>query len=214
MAIFGNLSDMGLLDLIPLLAHQNGRLVLIHKNGNLDIYLSGRRIVCAQEDRRVLSPSQLEERLFALVEQEDGSFEFFRDERPKHQRGCISIPVDELMLKLVTLKDELESVRANLPLPDTVFALANVAVAYSEPELAEFLDRAWPHLTEGASARSLARALGLPLERVRYLLYKLRTLGAIQPKAQKTETTGERRGLAGRLLGMLKRRFRNLSWSL
>jgi len=214
MAIFGNLSDMGLLDLIPLLAHQNGRLVLIRKDGNLDLYLSGRRIICAQEDRRVLSPSQLEERLFELVQRQEGGFEFFRDERPKHQRGCLNLSVDELMLKLVTLKDELESVRANLPLPDTVFTLGNVALAYSEPELAEFLDRAWPYLTEGASARSLARALGLPLERVRYLIYKLRTLGAVQPKVQKPKTTSERRGLAGRLLGMLKRRFRSLSWSL
>jgi len=214
MAIFGNLNDMGLLDLIPLLSHQNGRLVLIRKDGNLDIYFSGRRIICAQEDRRVLSPSQLEERLFALIEKAEGGFEFFRDEQPRHQRGCLNIPVDELMLKLVTLKDELESVRANLPLPDTVFTLGNAALAYSEPELAEFLDRAWPYLTEGASARTLSRSLGLPLERVRYVLYKLRTLGAIQPKAQKSTPTRERRSLAGKLLGMLKRRFQSLSWSL
>jgi len=214
MAIFGNLSDMGLLDLIPLLAHQNGRLVLIHRDGNLNMYFAGRRIVCAHEDRRVLSPGQLEERLFSLLERQEGSFEFFRDERPKHTRGCINVSVDELMLKLVTLKDELESVRENLPLPDTVFTLANVAVAYSEPELAEFLDRAWPHLTEGASARTLSRALGQPVERVRYLLYKLRTLGAVQPKVQTAQASQERRSLADRLLGMLKRRFRSFSWSL
>ncbi len=214
MAIFGNLKDIGLLDLIPLLAHQNGRLVLIHKNGNLDVYFSGRRVVCALEDRRVLSPSQLEERLFSFVERGEAGFEFFTNETPPHRRGCLNLPVDELVLKLVTLKDEIESVRENLPLPDTVFTLGNVALAYSEPELAEFLDRAWPHLTEGASARALAKELGLPLERVRYLIYKLRSLGAVQPKAQTERPTGERRGLAGRLLGMLKRRFRSLSWSL
>jgi len=214
MAIFGNLRDIGLLDLIPLLAHQNGRLVLIRKEGNLELFLAGRRVVCAEEDRRVLSPNQLEERLFELVQSGEGSFEFFRDEKPKHTTGCLNLPVDELVLKLVTLKDELESVRENLPLPDTVFALGNVALAYSDPVLAEFLDRAWPHLSEGASARRLAKVLEMPLERVRYLLYKLRSLGAVQPLAKKPRASSERRGLAGRLLGLLKRRFRGTSWSL
>ena len=213
MAIFGNLRDMSLLDLVPLLAHQNGKLVLLGRNGNLDIYLSGRQIVCAIEDRRALSPGQLEERLFSFVELGEGGFEFFTNERPPHQHGCLNLPVDELVLKLVTLKDELESVRDNLPLPDTVFTLGNVALAYEDPELAEFLDRAWPLLSEGASARAIAQTLELPTDRVRYFLYKLRNLGAIQPKVRSEQPSKERRNLAGRLLGMLKKRFRNLSWN-
>ncbi len=214
MAIFGNLKDIGLLDLIPLLAHQNGRLVLIRKEGNLELFLAGRRITCAEEDRRVLSPRELEERLFELVQNGEGSFEFFRNEEPKHQTGCLNLPVDELVLKLVTLKDELENVREKLPLPDTIFTLGNVATAYSDPTLAEFLDRAWPHLSAGASARKLAKLLEMPIERVRYLLYKLRSLGAVRPMTQTAHPTAERRGLAGRLLGLLRRRFRGTSWSL
>ena len=214
MAIFGDLRSMNLLDIVPLLMHLNGKLILTREKSSLHLVIRGRRIICAREDHRILSESQLEELLFDFLDEKQGEFTFHKSENPSFLRNGINLPLDELILKLITLRDELDNVRAELPLPDTVFALANVAVAYSEPDLAEFLDRAWPHLTEGASARSLARALGLPLERVRYLLYKLRTLGAIQPKAQKAETNGERRGLAGRLLGMLKKRFRNLSWSL
>ncbi len=214
MAIFGNLRDIGLLDLLPLLAHQTGRLVLIRKKGNLELYVQGRRVVCAEEERRVLSPGQLEERLFEILEGGEGSFEFFPGEAPRHRRGCLNLPVDELVLKLVTLKDELESVREQLPMPDTVFTLGNVALAYSDPALAEFLDRAWPHLSEGSSARRLAPLVGLPTDRVRYLLHKLRTLGAVRPLERRPEATRERRGLAGRLLGLLRRRFGSNSWSL
>ncbi len=214
MAIFGNLRDIGLIDLLPLLSHQDGRLVLIHKEGNLELYIQHRRVVCAEEERRVLSPGQLEERLFEFLERGEGSFEFFRGEAPRHQRGCLNLPVDELVLKLVTLKDELESVREQLPMPDTVFTLGNVALAYSDPVLAEFLDRAWPYLSEGASARRLAPLVGLPTDRVRYLLYKLRSLGAVQPLEQRVKVPQERRSLAGRLLGLLRRRFGKFSWSL
>ncbi len=214
MAIFGNLRDIGLIDLLPLLSHQNGRLALIRKDGTLELYIQRRRVVCAEEERRVLSPGQLEERLFEVLEGSEGSFEFFPGEAPRHQRGCLNLPVDELVLKLVTLKDEVESVREQLPMPDTVFTLGNVALAYGDPVLAEFLDRAWPHLSEGASARRLAALVGLPTDRVRYLLYKLRTLGAVQPLERRPEPTRERRGLAGRLLGLLRRRFGNNSWSL
>ena len=99
-------------------------------------------------------------------------------------------------------------------MPDTVFTLGNVALAYSDPVLAEFLDRAWPHLSEGASARRLAPLVGLPTDRVRYLLYKLRSLGAVQPLEQRVKVPQERRSLAGRLLGLLRRRFGKFSWSL
>ncbi len=214
MAIFGNLRDIGLLDLLPLLAHQRGKLVLLRREGNLELYLAGGRVECAEEGGRPLSPGQLEERLFDLLQAGEGSFEFLRGEKPKHRHGCLKLPVEELVLKLVTLKDELEHARENLPLPDTVFTLGNVALAYSEPALAEFLDRAWPHLTQGTSARRLAKLLDLPLERVRYQLYKLRSLGAVQPLVQRPRTTGERRSLAGRLLGLLRRRFGGTSWSL
>jgi len=199
---------------MPLLAHQNGRLVLIGRDRNLNLYFSGRKVICAVEDKRVLSRAQLEERLLDFLDQKDGSFEFFGGDAPPIRRGCIDVPVEELSLKLVTLKDELDSVKENLPLPDTVFTLGNVAVAYSDNELAEFLDRAWPYLVEGASARVLSRELGLPLQRVRYILYKLRNLNAVSPKAQQVAPSQERRGIAGRLLRYLKRRFQSLSWSL
>lgn len=214
MAIFGNLRDIGLLELLPLLAHQTGRLVLVHKEGSLEVYLAKRRVVCAEAGRRVLSPTQLEEKLFQLAQARAGSFEFFPGETPKHRRGCYNLSVDELVLKLATLRDEIESASGELPLPDTVFTLGNVATAYANPTLAEFLDRAWPHLSMGASARQLARALDLPLERVRYLLYKLRALGAVQPLERRAKVSEERRGLAGRLLGLLRRRFGKISWSL
>ena len=213
MAIFGNLRDIGLLDLLPLLAHKKGRLMLIRKKGTLELYLSGRRVICAEEDHRVLSPNQLEERLFELVQEGEGGFEFFRNESPKHRRGCLNLAIDELVLKLATQKDELENVRGHLPHPDTVFTLDHVALAYNDPNLAEFLDRAWPHLSAGASAQELAQALGMPLERVRYLLYKLRTLGAIEPFERPPQPSRERQGIARRLLGLIRRRFARASWN-
>ncbi len=214
MAIFGNLRDIGLLDLLPMLSHQRGKLVLIRREGNLALYLAGGRIECAEEGGRPLSPTQLEERLFEILHSQDAGFEFFRGEAPRHGKGCIRIPVEELVLKLATLRDELEHARENLPLPDTVFTLGNVALAYGDPSLAEFLDRAWPQLTQGASARSLAKQLDLPIERVRYLLYKLRSLGAILPKTKTPRATRERKSLAVRLLGLLRRRFGSVSWNL
>ena len=214
MAIFGDLQDIGLLDLLHLLAHQTGRLVLVHKEGSLEVFLANRNVICAQIGYRALSPNQLEEKLFDLARGRGGSFEFHPGEAPKHRRGCFRLSVDELALKLATLKDEIENARGQLPMPDTIFTLGNVATAYANPTLAEFLDRAWPHLSVGASARQMARALDLPLEHVRYLLYKLRSLGAVQPLERRVKASEGRRSLAGRLLGLLRRRFGKISWSL
>jgi len=211
MAIFGNLKEIGLLELIPFLAHQSGVLQIQSQGRTLSLELGGRRVRCAAENGRVLSPAQLEERLLGLLG-EGGRFEFKRDARPLSQHGCHPIPIDELVLKLATWRDELEHVADKLPLPDTLFTLADASRAYQDPELARFMDQAWGELAEGASARSLAQTLGLPLNRVRYFLYKLRYMGAIQAKPKEKRPQGP--PIVERLLSFLKRRLGDPSWSL
>ncbi len=211
-AIFGNLKDISLLDLLPLLSGQQGKLSLRPKRGaELLLFLNNSRITCAKKGEAALPPHRVEEELFGLLDRPEAEFAFHIGDRPDRCLGRLDLRLEELLLKLSTLRDEIQSVAGALPLPDTVFAFADPGRAEGDPELRDFVRLAWSQLERGTSARELAGLLGMPLDRVRYLFYKLRALGVIQPLAQSPRLG--RRGIARQLLGLLKRRFRTWSWS-
>ena len=210
MAIFGDLKDIGVLDIFPIVAPQNGRFVVEEGDRRLIFYLRGGRLICAYVNDTPLSPAGVEEVFLELARKGRGRFRFEMNQSPPRCNTALNLSADELLLRVATLKDEIEYVEDALPHPRATFVLVNLEKAKADPELYLFLQRAWPQLTKGASAESLSRDLKMVKDRVRYLLYKARLLGAIQLKARERRLK-EPSGLIRRMLGFFLRRSRQAS---
>ncbi len=210
MAIFGDLKDIGVLDIFPIIAPQNGRFVVEDGGRHLIFYLRGGRLVCAYVNDTPLSPAGVEEVFLELARNGRGRFRFEMNQAPTQCNAALNLPADELLLRVATLKDEIEHVEKALPHPRATFILVNPEKAKADPELYTFLQHAWPHLAKGASAESLSLELKMVKDRVRYLLYKARLLGAIQLKTRERRRK-EPSGLVRRMLAFFQRRSRQAS---
>jgi hypothetical protein len=210
MAIFGDLKDIGILDIFPIVASQNGRFEIEDGNRRLIFYLRGGRLVCAYENDAPLGPTGVEEAFLNLARNGRGRFRFELNASPANCNAALNLPADELLLRVATLKDEIEYVEDALPHPRATFILVNPEKAKGEPELYLFLQHAWPYLAEGTSAEHLSRELKMAQDRVRYLLYKARLLGAIRLKTRERKAK-EAPGLVRRVLSFFQRRSRQAS---
>ena len=211
MAIFGSLKDITLLDLLPLLLRQDGRLFLMpERGGELSLYLVQGRVLCAERNTEPLPLYRLEEELFAIMNAEGVPFEFVPGATISTKCLRLNASVEELFLKLTALRDELARVKAPLPLPDTVFVLARVG-ELRDPALSDFLRRAREFLERGATPRQLSVLLEEPLDKVRYLLLKLRLLGLVRPLPRPKKAGNK--GTAAKLLELFKRRFGLRVWN-
>ena len=208
MAVFGSLKDIDLLELLPLLSGQKGKLILTPQKGTeFTLYIDGDKVVCVQKGRNGLPPLRVQEQLFGIINGEgDANFEFVPGGTPKRCYGQLELRLDELVLKLSTLRDEVKNLKNSLPHPRAIFALANPAPAFKDTQLAAFVNESWSLLEKGTSAEEIAAKQGIPLDHVRYMLYRLRALGVIKPLPKATQPE-KRKGLASRLLGLIKRRF-------
>ncbi len=210
MAIFGDLKDIGVLDIFPIIAPQNGRFVVEDGGRHLIFYLRGGRLVCAYVNDTPLSPAGVEEVFLELARNGRGRFRFEMNQAPSQCNAALNLPADELLLRVATLKDEIEYVEKALPHPRAEFLLVNPEKAKGEPELYLFLQHAWPHLARGASAEVLSREFDMALDRVRYLLYKARLLGAVRLRVRERKAL-ETPGLVRRMLAFFQRRSRQAS---
>lgn len=206
MAIFGNLKQISLGDLLPLLKSQKGSLEIFNLDAlpRVTLFVEAGRLVSLQLAGKPVDEVQVRSVIGALMNAKRGSFEFIPGVSPRdrHPSGW---DLDRLMLAVTTIADEMVVAEDNLPHPDTVFRL----ISSSDPEdsrVADFWGRAREMLAEGASSRQLSQQLGVPLSHAGFYLLKLRQAGLIEPVRADSSRPGKR-GLAGRLLGALKRRF-------
>ena len=208
MAIFGNLNQMSLSDLLPLLAVQDGALEVfnLEQHPRVTLYFQRGLLQCLHIGSRPADPLQARSTVSRLVNAGRGSFEFVPGAVPRRCTQPLGWPLDRLLLATVTVQDEIGELERQLPHPETIFAL----VRQADPEdgrLTDFWKRSRDLLEQGASAKELAAKLGMPLDHAQYYLLKLRQLGLLQPVRKRARRSGSPAATASRLLGALKRHF-------
>ncbi|WP_293171603.1 DUF4388 domain-containing protein [Oceanithermus sp.] len=209
MAIFGSLNHMSLGDLLPLLAAQDGALEIfnLERQPRVTLYISKGTLYCLSVGGRPVDTLQARSVVGELMNARRGSFEFLPGARARRCEERLDLRMDRLLVALTSTQDEFMMAREHLPHPDTVFR----AVGEGGPEdgrLEDFWGRARDRLAAGASAQTLAAELDMPLDHVRFYLYKLRQAGNVEPvRVRATRPSGDRSQLASRLLNSLRRRF-------
>jgi hypothetical protein len=209
LAIFGDLQDMPLVDLLSMLGGRSGLLDVWDVGGKRNRYilaLDRGNLLWMKDEGGYLDPLKARSALLELASAGRGAFEFTPVEPPKGS-PLLNWPIERVLLSVTTIHDELASYNSLLPDPKTRFQVAALEVWLEEP-LYSFWERAKPLLQTGASAEDLASRLRLPLDEVRYYLHKLRLVGKVAPVRayEETRKDEEKQGLFRRLLAALRGR--------
>jgi len=209
LAIFGDLQDMPLVDLLSMLGRRSGLLDVWDVGGKRNRYilaLDRGNLLWVKDEGGYLDPLKARSTLLELASAGRGAFEFTPVEPPKGS-PLLNWPIERVLLSVTTIHDELASYNSLLPDPKTRFQVAALEVWLEEP-LYSFWERAKPLLQAGASAEDLASRLRLPLDEVRYYLHKLRLVGKVAPVRayEETRKDEEKQGLFRRLLAALRGR--------
>jgi hypothetical protein len=209
LAIFGDLQDMPLVDLLSMLGRRSGLLDVWDVGGKRNRYilaLDRGNLLWMKDEGGYLDPLKARSTLLELASARRGAFEFTPVEPPKGS-PLLNWPIERVLLSVTTIHDELASYKGLLPDPKTRFQAAALEVWLEEP-LYSFWERAKPLLQAGASAEDLASRLRLPLDEVRYYLHKLRLVGKVAPVRayEETRKDEEKQGLFRRLLAALRGR--------
>jgi hypothetical protein len=209
LAIFGDLQDMPLVDLLSMLGRRSGLLDVWDVGGKRNRYilaLDRGNLLWMKDEGGYLDPLKARSALLELASAGRGAFEFTPIEPPKGS-PLLNWPIERVLLSVTTVHNELASYKSLLPDPKTRFQVAALEVWLEEP-LYSFWERAKPLLQTGASAEDLASRLRLPLDEVRYYLHKLRLAGKVAPVRayEETRKDEEKQGLFRRLLAALRGR--------
>lgn len=175
MAIYGNLSDFSLRDILTVVGGKHGVLTVDQQDGQvLRLDIAGTSITRMTMERPIESRTegQLLLRMFA-----QGSGEFRFETQEAVDAGRSFLRMDELLegRGAVPLDER------DLPHPKTVFLVIKGRQVELSPDLADFLEVSEPLLTEGASAERISQQLGFPLEGTRRNLQRLRQVKKVWP---------------------------------
>lgn len=194
MALFGSLDSLPLEELLQLLAQKEGALEIWNLKDipPTVIYLKPGFIRSIDQNGKPLEPLAAKALLQTLIQTRQGSFEFFPGAKPKHKYR-LNWSLEKVLLSTVTLQDELERYRPLLPDPRAVFKVTPMAKKSLPQE--SFLRKALPYLQKGVSAETLTKALKMPLDLVRFYLFRLERKGLV-------ERTGKIEGVRPGLLGL------------
>ena len=210
LSIFGNLEQMPLADLLPLLAAKDGVLEIfgLKNQGQATLVLSAGMLRCLFLKGVEVDPVRARVVMAALLKSRRGAFEFSPGLADKRCGKPLDWSVTHLLLSTVTLQDELQNEAGGLPHPDTRFVATTGHPDLAEDAaLADFFYDARGYLDRGASASELARAMQLPLNYIRWNLAKLRRLGAVHVAARTAGKGRVNSGVARTLLARLRQRF-------
>ncbi|WP_040683587.1 DUF4388 domain-containing protein [Thermus igniterrae] len=200
MALLGNLNSIRLEEILQILAQREGALELWNLKDipPTTLYLKPGRIRSVDQKGKPLDPLAAKAVLQALLQAREGSFEFIPGAKPPHGVR-LGWPVERVLLGLITLQDEMAQYQAQLPHPQMVFLYRPPACPGEALEAPgrDFLERARPHLERGASAEELAQALGLPLDTVRFYLFRLEAKGWVRAAGWRRPAQGWLRWLGG-----------------
>jgi len=166
MAVFGNLRDMPLPDLVAMLGRRSGVLEVFGLPGKRSGYalaLDGGKVLWVREGNRLLDPVEARFTLQELFRLQEGAFEFTPGVPPA-EGMVLGWPLERLLLTLTTVEDEFQAYRPLLPDPKTRFQAAALEVWLEEP-LWSFWERARPLLQGGPRRKSWPTGSGFPWTR-------------------------------------------------
>ncbi|RTI01550.1 hypothetical protein CSW23_12055 [Thermus scotoductus] len=181
-------------ELLQLLAQKEGALEIWNLKDipPTVIYLKPGFIRSIDQNGKPLEPLAAKALLQTLIQTRQGSFEFFPGAKPKHKYR-LNWSLEKVLLSTIALQDELERYRPLLPDPRAVFKVTPMAKKSLPQE--SFFRKALPYLQKGVSAETLAKALKMPLDLVRFYLFRLERKGLV-------ERTGKIEGVRPGLLGL------------
>jgi hypothetical protein len=186
MAIFGSLDELPIPEILSMLGQRSGHLKVwdLPDDKRCDLYIDKGKLKALRiNGRKVQEVFEVREEMVSLLSTTRGSFEFDRC-APKALQQGLNVSIQQLLLSAATAIDEIAAYRNNFADPRTRFQMLTSFDTWTDQELAHFWERAESTLMEGASAQELADMLAISLEQVQLTLYKLRSLGIIEPVRQ------------------------------
>ncbi len=178
MVVLGNLRETALPEVLSLLSTREGLLEIWGVPGQAPtgIYLAPGRIRHIVRGGKPLPKEEAKVAFYGLLAAQEGRFEFIPGVRPPFPER-LGWPLERVLLGTLTLTDELRHYQKVLPPPQTRFRFK--AEKPLEKRFQSFFQKALPYLKRGATALELSQALRIPVDLVRYYLYRLQAQGVV-----------------------------------
>ncbi len=207
MAIFGNLNNMALADLLPFISQQRGVMEIFNLASlpRISLYLENGKLSCMRLEDRYVDELRARSVMTELLRARRGAFEFVPGVSPRRCQKRLGWSVDRLLLTAMTTMDEFSEMTDELPHPGTIFRAVG-GLRPQQQRLQSFWNSSYNLLQTGASSERLSRELRMPLDHTRFYLHRLRQIGAVEP-VRNNSRTAKNSSVAAKLLGALKRRF-------
>lgn len=184
MAVFGNLAEFPLSEVISMLERRCGvlRFTQVGRFQSLELQLNFGCLQGLLVDGLVLRNGlAAKDLLVEIANLRDGQFEF--QPIPRNSElllNDLAIDIGKVLLQRATLDDQWNEYKNSLPEPDTRFVLASQDLVYLDDDLQQFWNQAELLFEYGISTQELAQRLRLDLRFVQVHLYKLGAIGLIQ----------------------------------
>jgi len=124
------------------------------------------------------------DKLVAITAASTGKFTF-SPARPDQITANMQLPIDGLILGVVTIVDEILYNKEHLPRREQVYAFAPVEAEFDlgeeDDQLLFFVKKARDQLELGTSAEDVAKVLEISVAQAQFYLLKLRSAGVVEP---------------------------------
>ncbi len=181
MPLFGSFLEIPVADVFALVSKGIGRLrISLYDSGvEYDVQINGGIVTRFTHNKQeVVEDGAALSHIVEFVANGKGEFVFTKTQDPP---GPLRLPIEKLLSASEPESAEVGEISPDLPAPETRFLMVLQSVSEVDHSLSGFWDTIKPFLRMGASARDLASATGLPLDRVLLRLHKLRLSGHIRP---------------------------------
>lgn len=176
---------MPLPDLLGMLRYKSGVVTFHHVQHlpTVALYFTpGALKAFLLDGRSITSEIRILDILVAITASNEGTFQF-DSLRAAEVRSHIHVPLDGMILSVVTNIDEILSNSHRLPSVDQVYSFipGRSELQYDDPTLAEFLRLGRDQLEIGVSSDELAKVLHISEKQSQFYMLKLKEMGMIQP---------------------------------
>jgi hypothetical protein len=197
-AIFGNLTEFPLLEVMGMLEHRCGvlRFEQVGKFSTLELHLNMGVLQGLVVNGRVWRDGfDAKSLLLELAGLRHGSFEFQRlPATSPEMYNDLAININEVLLRSASFDDEWNNYKDQIPDPQTRFTLAGEELIWLEGNLQTFWQKVEPLLEYGISLEDLAKRLQMDVRVVQLNFYKLRAVGVVRPARRMQEVADIRAG--------------------
>jgi len=205
MALFGTFEDITPDEVLSLVEDKEGVLEI---GNDIRIYLKGGRIVGMEyKGRRLDNRTHYLAVIMDMLKDRESSFRFYRQQVEEFGEG---VPVNSLLMEAIVKDRATRNLSSSYVVEDDLpfqldlsnrRRLSRILSQNEDLELVEFLKDAYLLLKEGITPVELAERLSLPLDWVKYMLYRLRIhrVVKVQRKEADSGIVGKVRTIYNRL---------------